>query len=59
MTENVTHFCRNCVAFEAERDNAVLNFNDVIGPLDVQVKFVKQFKFDARKWKLILETLTI
>ena len=53
--ESETHLCQSCEVFKEEKDNRNLNFEDVFGPLKVQINFIKRFKIIARKWKLILE----
>ena len=53
--ENEEHICGACPVFESEQNFKILNINDVYGPLDNQIIFVRQFKFVARKWKLLLE----
>ena len=53
--ENVEHISKSCRIFKNERHNDVIDFENVFGPLDDQIRFVKKFKVIARKWKLILE----
>ena len=53
--ENVEHIPKSCRIFKNERHNDVIDFENVFGPLDDQIRFVKKFKVIARKWKLILE----
>ena len=50
------HFCESCVAFQEERNGHEMAYDDIFGPLEVQVKFIKKFKTIARKWRLILDT---
>ena len=59
MIESEVHFCQTCVAFSNERHDGTLNFEDISGPLDVQIIFIKKFKLIARKWRLLLELETI
>ena len=53
--ESEVHFCNSCVAFDAERGAENLQFEDVFGPLEKQIAFVRRFKFIARKWNWMLE----
>ena len=53
--ENEIHLCQSCSVFSSERGDTCLNFEDVFGPVDNQMKFIKRFKVIARKWKLLLE----
>ena len=59
MTESEIHFCQSCVAFQSERNNEILNIEDIVAPLDLQIKFIKKFKIIARKWKILLDISTI
>ena len=51
-----THFCESCITFQDERQGEILNLDDIFGPLEIQIAFVRKFKILARKWKLLLET---
>ena len=53
--ENEIHLCQTCEVFSEERGDTFLNFEDVFGPLEEQIRFIKRFKIIARKWKLLLD----
>ena len=53
--EDEIHLCQTCPVFSSERGDSCLNFEDVFGQVEIQIKFIKRFKIIARKWKLLLE----
>ena len=53
--ENEIHLCQTCEVFSEERGDTFLDFEDVFGPLEAQIKFIKRFKILARKWTLLLD----
>ena len=53
--ESEIHFAQTCVTFESERECEMLNVEDIFGPIQKQITFIRSFKIIARKWKLILE----
>ena len=53
--ESVMHFVLHCSAFKEERNGHSLHLEDIFGPSEKQISFIKIFKHIARKWKLILE----
>ena len=44
MNECELHFCESCVTFQEERQGEKMTYEDIFGPLEVQIKFIKKFK---------------